>query len=362
MARSESSPFGIQVVEGPRRLFYIAEFESGQVNAQDDPVDGMSVRTAYDTQPPFSFEGINDGGAGPSEPFDCKVVESEQEPPTGNGSSSVIVTPRQGQYMFRSAIYKTKDYELWDGTDQAGDDTDRPRCHHYPRPVPDTLGNPKTVFDTETWVGVSIYLPTNLESNSQRNMLCSVNSDGASTTHISFGLDYPEVGRGHWGLRLWISDTLVVENGATVHNVDGGSYAPDLGKWTDWVFRVRFNPFTESTNASSVNPLGRDQVYPGNAGIIQVWKTTGDADASGHRQFVEITDGVLPIIDAPTGLVPNRDFDLEWSWRQYRPTWRREPNDMDGPSFIWWDCFYMGEAARDGTTFADVNPGRRPPP
>lgn len=343
---------------GQRNLYYRAEFHSGEVLARASAVDGVGIFCLREPQVGTAISVITDGGAGPATDFDVRVMDSEVEPTNGNGAG-VTVLPRLGNYYLRAAIYLTKDYTGWGSSG-----SDNPRCEMFGEPA-DDFSSQRTDYDTRTFYGVSIYLPTNHETESpaRRNMLCSVSSSGASATHMSFGYDYPEggTGSGNWALRIWTSDSSITEGGASVENINLGSYAGDLGKWTDFVFEFQFNPFTVSTNASTISG-GRNQVYPGNTGYLRIWKTDGVADINGNRVFTEITTGSLPRINVPIGLVPDALFNVTWRWRQYKPSWKNLSTSVDGPVYIGFDCFYQGEKVRDGTTFADVNPGQLPEP
>ncbi len=75
---------------------------------------------------------------------------------------------------------------------------------------------------------------------------------------------------------------------------------PDLGKWTDFVIRFRVNPFSVATNPAKAGiPDSIDQVFEGNKGIFQLWKSEGNVDGQGNRKMVLKIDKV----NTPVGLV-----------------------------------------------------------
>ena len=297
---------------------------------------------------------VGNGGAGPDTTLDTRVVASET--PLTNGTSAPtegVVSPRLGSYFLRSALYFDKDY----GELQSGQN--KPRNSLLPVAGSGTqLGGKRTVYDTESYWGISIYLPTNWESESseRRCNFVEVRSFSASWNHMSFGID-GEAGAGNWYIKHDIHATSTRNSGSTEVIYNLGPYEPDKGKWTDFVFRTRWNPFTTSTNAATADTThgdGRNQVYQGNKGILQVWKTEGAVDGDGNRAFV-LTDANID--GGPTGLVPHANYDVTWTWRQYKGGWHTQSTDADGPRWMGFDCLFMGEPVRDGTGFSDVNPG-----
>ncbi len=349
---------------GPRKVYFRADFETGQVQPAGKLVDGLVLRTLPNPQAGNKAVRYPKGGGGVNSTDDSHVVLSGLVPPkNGNGpptSDASGVNARLGNHFMKLLLDKSKDYTDLNGAKPGDPLLDKPRNAIDPRPPGGNVGGTRTDYDVEVYWGISLYLPSNFEqeTNKRRTNFVEIKSKGASQNHMSFGVD-GEAGGGKWYAKVWTDDASVSQAGTTTNDVfDLGSYEGDKGKWTDFVFLARWNPFTTKTKASDADPQGRNKSYPGNKGKLRIWKSTGAVDAKGNRKFVEITDGRLPIIDGPVGLVPHKDYDVSYAWRIYKPAWKKDTTDVTGPVFAGVDCLYMGEPGRDGTTFRDVNPGR----
>jgi hypothetical protein len=235
-------------------------------------------------------------------------------------------------------------------------------------------------YDKETWVAFSLFLPTSFEhetgskGTTGSNQIWRVTGDsgpsGGDTAYINLfvpnggansgGAAVPADDVTHYVVRF-SADATSTDSGssnAKVEWFDLGSVVPDLGKWTDFVIRYRLNPFTQSTNAKSVDPDGKDQTYPGNKGIFQLWKSQGDVDANGDRKMVLLIDKV----DVPVGFVPHATNRISHHFRQYKFGWHHQQTAVSGPVFMGFDEFRYGETERDGTGFSDVHPSQLPLP
>ena len=152
-----------------------------------------------------------------------------------------------------------------------------------------------------------------------------------------------------WFLRLQTSDSTATESGDYATEwFDLGSIVPDLGKWTDFVFRVRSNPFTRATNPFQAGiPNSRDQTYEANRGILQIWKSEGDS-----REMALKVDRV----NTPVGLVPLESDGLLIRFQMYKYGWRRNPTTVKGPVWVGFDEIRYGITDLHGTRYEDVAP------
>jgi hypothetical protein len=306
---------------------------------------------------------VPNGGAAAGDNLDGRVVQSA----TVGGK---LVTPRKGDHFLKTEIFYDKDYSLFAGNSGKN----KPRINFHT--VEDHQGD----YDTETWVAFSIYLPEDFEHETETrgdigsNQIWRVTGDsgpsGGDTAYINLFVPNGKPASGgpvvaaddvtHYVTRFSMDATST--NGGGPNQVtewfDLGSVVPDLGKWTDFVIRYRLNPFTKQTNASSVDPDGKDQIYPGNKGIFQVWKSQGEPDANGDRPMALLIDKR----NEPVGYVPHQSNRISHHWRQYKYGWHHHPTAVQGPIFIGFDEFRFGETVRDGTSFSDVHPSQLPMP
>ena len=136
--------------------------------------------------------------------------------------------------------------------------------------------------------------------------------------------------------------------------IDLGPVSADKGKWTDFVFRYRFNPFSVATNPAAVGiPNSKNQLYQGNEGILQVWKAEGPIDLGGNREMVLKVDKV----NTPVGLVPHATDKIKHLWRIYKYGWiAKNPTTLTHSVWFGFDEIRQGLVDRDGTSFGDVAP------
>lgn len=275
------------------------------------------------------------------------------------------ILPRKGDHFLRTEIFYDKDYSLFPGNSGKV----KPRINFH------TPEEHQGDYDTETWVAFSIFLPENFEHETKTrgavgsNQLWRVTGDsgpsGGDTAYINMFVPDGKSGSGgaavpaddvtHYVVRTVVDATSTNSGPNTVEEwYDLGSVVPDLGKWTDFVIHYRLNPFTKTTNAKSVDPDGKDQSYPGNKGILQIWKAEGDVNGSGDRKMVLLLDK----LDEPVGLVPHATNRISHHWRQYKYGWHHHETAVGGPVFIAFDEFRYGETVRDGTGYSDVHPSQ----
>ena len=331
---------------GERKVYLEAGFETGYVRASGGRLDAFWVMTMPDPQAPgdckyFSPEG--QGGFGPGSKTDFRVVQQE----VWNGE---VILPRSGSYFGRSVIHRDKCYP-----------NSAVRSH-----LVFTTPGQEYVWDEEVWVGFSVYVPESWEHDNKykradqahlSGMSVFASNASASSSHLALRIhpasdsDFNE-----WVLRLVPADpTSTTDKGNAYHTL--GSISQDLGKWTDFVFRIRFNPFNKRTNPALEGIQGaRDQWYEGNRGILQVWKSEGVTDSDGNRPM----QLVFSRVDEPVGLVPRADRGLRLIFDTYKYSWQTFDTDPKGPIFLGYDEIRFGRAEIEGAGFADVAPSGVP--
>jgi hypothetical protein len=278
---------------------------------------------------------------------DTKVIQSEVV-------GGETVRPRRGNNFVRTALYHDKDYTELNGG------LLKPRSKIY-------MSDPahRIDYDQEGYVGFSIYTPLNFEhetgvvgdiGNAQLFGLgYTVNSSGSQ---IALNVYVPKgESKAHWMLYYYTGDKSTIDDDAVKTVVDLGPVIPDLGKWTDFVIRYRFNPFSTTTNPAVAGiKNARNQAYEGNKGILQVWKAEGSVDSDGNRPMALKVD----IVNRPVGLVPHESARLVHRWRVYKYAWQVKPTTVRGPVWYGFDEIRQGLVDRDGTGYADVNPSGLP--
>ena len=323
---------------------FTGDFESGKVLPIESQVDGFRIRTLPEPQRGKEIEVISAGGADAKAALDTRVVSEDKVAKSGNGGGSEVVKPRKGKYFLRSVLYKHKNYsELQGGRDK-------------PRSGINVSGDSNSVdFDEEGYLGFSVYLPKNLEHETAwdgsrgSTKVLQVQSNGASHILMILSVYVPKGKKeSHWLVEHLLNDG----RSSKKEYYDLGPVSGDLGKWTDFVMRYRFNPFSKKTKASSVG--GKARVYEGNKGILQLWKANGEADNSGNREM-KLTK--LNLVNRPVGRVPHKTSKINWHFRIYKGNWKKKPTSMKGPIWIGFDEIRDGRVARHGTTYADVHPG-----
>jgi hypothetical protein len=321
------------------KLLLETTFETGQIQKSSSSVDGVYVQTLPDPQTGDEFIATGSGGFGPDTNWDARVVSQE----TVGGQ---VVKPRQGNYFLRSVIDKNKNYLALNNYTR-----DKPRNGFRMTTVSQRLE-----FDEEGWVGFSIFLPSNWEHEQGVNdhrggtSLFVINAT-PSASFVSMTQYVPKgQTKAHWHVRLHLSDTTATESGGSYSTewINIGSVEPDLGKWTDFVFRVRANPFTKTTNPAELGiPNSKDQTYEGNRGILQIWKSEG----ANRDMALKVSK-----VNTPVGLVPHATNLLEVRLQLYKYGWRENPTTVNGPIWVGFDEIRFGSTVRNGTGFADVDP------
>jgi len=329
-----------------RSVYFTGDFETGRIQRVGSQHDGFYIGTLPDPQ--IGDEVLVSGKSdfGPSSNADTRVVGSEIV-------GSETVRPRDGQFFLRSQLYRNKNYLVLNGYAK-----NRPRSKI-------SMGNSsfRINFDEEGYAGFSIYVPKNFEhelgvrDHRGESALFIINADSSRTlVHLGVWVEAPAT-EAHWFLKTWTSATSTNESGAKEESIDLGPVSADIGKWTDFVIRYRFNPFSVSTNpaakgiANAMNAL-----YQGNKGILQVWKAEGSVDDNGDRKMVQKIDKV----NTPVGLVPNATEKVQHTWRIYKYGWLVNPTTLTHPVWFGFDEIRQGLVERDGTTFADVAPAGTP--
>jgi hypothetical protein len=223
-----------------------------------------------------------------------------------------------------------KHYDGLNGSDGVHVDADcKPRCaFDFNNDAAYGFG-----WDTEVWFGWSIYLPRSWQHETFRTgqtsngpMMMTINPSTASATHMTLNLIVPTAGQNwrnasngnlvsatnetHWCIIHNLDPSSTTESGATPTKVSLGSIVPDMGKWTDLVFRLRFNPFAVAPGAP-VNGY----TMRGNTGLIHIWKSTGAVDGNGNRTISEANPTYQ--FNGPCGLRPHPSNKLTFSSRVY---------------------------------------------
>ena len=329
-----------------RHLRFQGDFESGQVQNLESSIDGFRIRTLPNPQLGSKIEVVANGGADWTSKIDTLVSPGEIVPTNGSGVGEKV-TPRRGRYFIRSALYKSKDYTQMNANGE-----------NKPRSGINVSGKGNKVdFDEEGYLGFSIYLPKNWEHETGvkdsrgSSQLLQVQSQGASWRLLALRVYVPPgETEAHWFLEHFLSDSSIRGGDRTEHDL--GRVRHDLGKWTDFVLRYRFNPFSVRTNASSIAG-GKDQVYAGNKGILQLWKSKGPIYADGNREMFLTS---VNLENEPVGLVPHATEKIDWHFRVYKYGWHKNPTHVEGPVWVGFDEIRDGRVLADGTTYNDVHP------
>jgi hypothetical protein len=171
-------------------------------------------------------------------------------------------------------------------------------------------------------------------------------------TNLGVWVQSPAV-EAHWFLRIYTNDQSVLEDDNHVQVVDLGPVNADIGRWTDFVVRYRWNPFSVTTNPADKGISdSKDQVYEGKKGILQLWKAEGPVGSDGNRKLALKVDKV----NQPVGLVPHSTEKIRHYWRIYKFGWLSNPTTLTHSVWFGFDEIRQGLVNRDGTTFADVVP------
>lgn len=322
-----------------------ADFESGRILPNQGPRDAGFIRTLPENQRGDEIIGTAQGGCGENSNCDMKVIQTA----TVDGQN---VSPRSGNYFLQMLLDIRKDYTGLNGG--------------LPKPR-NSLAWHNDVYrwdyDVERWIGFSLFIPVGFEDETENAGITFTEIGSDSSSHLA-KLMIGKRGNdpdSRWYLEYELSDTSPTNDGKTI--IDMGSIEPDKGKWTDFVIRLRANPFRTRTNPADLGIKGAfDREFAGNKGILQVWKSAGNVDAQGNRRMANKID----IVDRPVGLVPatvQGKSQLKFDARLYKGQWqgnKGKTSSVVGPQ-IWvaWDEIRFGDA-RDGVGYQDVNPSRLP--
>jgi polysaccharide lyase-like protein len=325
-----------------RKVYFTGDFESGLIPSKGSKHDGFYIATLPDPQSGSTTLCSGDSTFGPSTAADTRVVASDVV-----GGEKIL--PRSGNYFIRTEVFREKNYlELNDWT------KNRPRSKIY-------MSDPtfRIDFDQEGYVGFSIYTPKNFENElgvrdhrGAATLFEMSSDDHRSLTNLGVWVQSPAV-EAHWFLRIYTNDQSVLEDDNHVQVVDLGPVNADIGRWTDFVVRYRWNPFSVTTNPADKGISdSKDQVYEGKKGILQLWKAEGPVGSDGNRKLALKVDKV----NQPVGLVPHSTEKIRHYWRIYKFGWLSNPTTLTHSVWFGFDEIRQGLVNRDGTTFADVVP------
>ncbi len=335
------------IVQADRHVRYTAAFESGKFLRNGGDTDSFFVRTLPDPQVGKEVIATGSGGGDEFSSWDSRVVKQV----TVGGD---VVRPRNGKYFAQQVIHYDKDYT---GLNSG---KEKPRTE---------LGvghdSNRIDFDTETYLGFSIFIPENFEHETgisgERGAISVLPMNSDSSASFFRLLIYVPKGENeaHWYLNYTINPNSVTEKGWK--RLDLGPVNRDKGKWTDFIIRFRSNPFSVKTNPAKKGIANAyDRVYEGNKGILQVWKAEGSPDINGNRKMVNKLD----LVNTPVGNVPGETqgkTKLGFSMRIYKYSWQRvDGSSVKGPIMMGVDEIRFGEALRNGTVYSDVHPTQQP--
>jgi hypothetical protein len=324
-----------------RVVYYNGDFAGGSVPNRTSLQGGGYFACKYEPEgadASYYTNPSNASGATASN-LDGRVLQSE----TWNGD---LITPRNGTYFMRQAIYYTKDYKTINDSSAPAADDDKPR-------VKFDQSNAVYSFpwDTEMWFGFSIrlsdsYVPeVGSTNNASTTMVWVINTGSASGTQLTLTRQRRQgTSTERWWAVYQINATSVADmdgDGASPGTTyaDLGETSDDIGLWTDFVIRVRFNPFTTATNPASAGIAnGANQLYQGNRGILQIWKGTGAYTTGKNRQMTRLYSRV----NLPVGGVPGAGMTLVPSHRMYKFGWKFNPTSSTAPVYQGFDEIRYG--------------------
>ena len=251
-------------------IFYQSNFETGAIQDPNDPVDGWFVNTI--------------------DPAHAAVVSDRS---------------REGSHSVRLFIDRDLDYT---SVNSGGED--KPRVN---------LGGNKFrfLYDTDYWVGMSVYLPSNWadDSANPETIMQLKQPVGGSPLYAL------RMNNGEWEIwNRWDdqSDTDAATTNFTELYVS--SIAADKGKWTDWVMHFRLCPF------------------PACDGLLEVWK-----------DGVQIVNQTGP----NTYLRDPEDKGPQVTLNIYKFNWKQNPSVVTTRE-LWFDAIRFGDAT---SNYASVAPG-----
>lgn len=364
----------------PPDVYWTTDFEDGVLDSKS-VVGGWGLQTLERNQAQTTCEytTINDGvGTGPSADLESRVVAD------GTAIGADTVDARVGAYFFKYSLTKSKLYHWINGDSTClVSASDKPRTKMYN----DELS--VIDFDTEMWLGFSIYLPTNLEHETgytgtdqrQEAQIISVVSD-SSSSHFTMSYYVWDSPYSDWVALVETSAISTTETGGvkstTIEGCNPASQVckyylklgdvvtdQDLGRWTDFVVRFRANPYATGVTCNPSTGVGsgctavsggQNVSFTGGTGVLQIWKSTGTATPRAMSL-------VLDLENEPVGLVPGTTYpDISPSPRIYKYGWKKNTTNVTGPVEIGIDEWRMGESVLHGTGYSDVHPGGLAPP
>lgn len=352
------------IAPATRNILYEGTWDTGLIAASGQMLNGGNINAMRDTgyvDGNSQFPNGGAGGYGPSIDSDLRLVASEVV-----GGETIL--PRKGSYFLRGAMYYNKvqdgsfapgfkkDYNILSGG-VVGDiygSNDKPRWN---------IGYPSaaylTDYDTEWWAGFSIRLPLNWShddpnaANQSANMLISMTGQDTNATQITFSIRGRQLNvSSNWALEYSVNPTSVLEGqpGGTTTKVNFPC-DDDVGKWTDFVLRVRFNPFSVDTNPFLAGvPNSRNQLYLANKGILELWKQVGPG---------RVMTKVFSQVNAPMGLVAHATRKIDFYIRNYKYGWKKIPTQAASPVWMGFDEIRFGGTIANGTSFSDVDVDQR---
>ena len=169
--------------QAQRNIMHDSSFETGSLQPNGAAADAGFIKTLPHPQIGAEAYQHGNGGCGPSSDCDMRVVQSEVV--DGQG-----VTPRGGNYFLRMMLYKDKDYS---GVNGGG--LDKPR-----NSLAFTNQAYRFEFDTEEWVGFSIYVPNGFEDETEtQGIILSDIATGntAQFATLKIGMGFGD-NRTHW--------------------------------------------------------------------------------------------------------------------------------------------------------------------
>ncbi len=337
-----------------RTVDFAGAFETNWIADDESTVDGFLVETLPNPQSGTNSVSDNTGtdGFDSSSTHDSHITTAETPDSNPNEGSADPMTPRNGTYCFKILLDKSKDYSELNGSSD-----DKPRNH-----LNLTGESTKLEWDSEYYLGFSIFLPSNWEIDTHGRSIQFLQIH-AKDSGVLGQLQIWHTGSGtsdRWIWRGYLDDSSTQDDGNPAV-IDLGPIAGDIGKWTDFVLRMRWNPFDTTQNPSTPPqsiPDAENATYEANRGILQLWKTDGTVDGEGNRVFALTA---LDEEDTPVGLVPWAGEKIKFNFREYKGNWKTVSTNVDGPIVSYFDEIYHGKVS-NGTTFSDVNPGRKSRP
>lgn len=284
----------------PPNVYFTGDFEGAtagaRIQTQTSTSNGYAVATLKNPDVTCTriYSSTGAGNVDTGAATDAHVMAS------GGTVGADTVTARKGGYFFYMSLDYAKEYGIMNEDSACTDaNLDKPRAQVQ---VEDSAHG--LAFDQEVWAGWSFYLPTNWQheqaksSNVRGLEVLSLNIN-AHQSDLEFQIYRRNDGRAYdsWTMVLYTDPLDTNEHSDTVGcspfpsatcrrsllDANGGSTTVDdgdIGHWTDFVIRFRLNPFSVQTNANTCANSGKNQVYQGNQGILQLWKSTGTAGSS----------------------------------------------------------------------------------